>query len=214
MVFEKTTDSTGAYEFAENGGNRFIKADITYGIEVSKKDYLIAKDKMSTTGLTESTTFVQDFVVQFSPPEKPIRMPEVQYEVGKWNLLENSKDSLNFLLKIMQDNPTLKVELQAHTDSRGNDEANMILSQKRAQSCVDYLISKGIEKGRLVAKGYGETKLKFSDEQVNGKESKEEQEELHQQNRRTEFSVLSSDYVPGSGGDTPKEGEKTGEKPQ
>ncbi|MES2629436.1 MAG: OmpA family protein, partial [Bacteroidota bacterium] len=190
-------------------GNRFIKSDITYGIEIAKKDYLIAKDKMSTTGIGESTTFVQDFVVQYSPPNTAIRMPEVQYETAKWNLLENSKDSLNFLLKIMQDNPTLVVELQAHTDSRGDDQANLVLSQKRAQSCVDYLISKGVAKDRLIAKGYGETQLKISDDQVNAASGKAAQEELHQQNRRTEFSIVRSDYVPGAG--VPKEAES---KPQ
>lgn len=214
IPFEKTTDSTGQYQFADNGGNRFIKAEVTYGIEVTKKDYLVAKDKVSTTGISESTTFVQDFVVQYAPPSgKGLRMPEVQYELGKWALLPSSTDSLNFLLGIMKDNPTIKVELQAHTDSRGNDESNLILSQKRAQSCVDYLISKGIEKGRLVAKGYGETKLKFTDEQIAAAGDKNAQEALHQQNRRTEFAVLSSDYVPGSGAEV-KEGGPMDKKPE
>lgn len=214
VSFEKTTDASGQYEFADNGGARFIKPDITYGIEVNKKDFLVAKDKMSTSGITESTTFVQDFVVQYSPPNQAIRMPEVQYELGKFALLESSKDSLNFLLKVMMDNPTIVVELQAHTDSRGNDEDNMLLSQKRAQACVDYLISKKIEKDRLVAKGYGETKLKYSDEVISAGGDKEAQENLHQQNRRTEFSVLRSDYVPGGVPVAPKEVEKAEVQPE
>ncbi|HEX4887739.1 MAG TPA: OmpA family protein [Luteibaculaceae bacterium] len=195
--FEKTTDAEGAYDFTDNNGQRFIQPEKIYAIEVLKKDYLVAKDKIATTGLNESTTFVQDFVIQYTPANKAIRMPEVQYELGKYNLLENSKDSLNFLLKILQDNPTIVVELQAHTDSRGDDAANLDLSQKRAQACVDYLISKGIPKERMVAKGYGETQLKITDEQIKTAGSKSEQEALHQLNRRTEFSVLNSNYVPG-----------------
>ncbi len=205
--FEKTTDANGQYEFADNGGARFIKAEITYAVEVAKKDYLIAKDKISTTGINESTTFVQDFVVQYTPPNKPIRMPEVQYELGKWALLPNSKDSLNFLLQIMKDNPTIIVELQAHTDSRDNDESNMILSQKRAQSCVDYLVEKGVERERLQPKGYGETMPKYTDDQISAAGGKDAQEALHQQNRRTEFAVVKSDYVPGGAKPAPKEKE-------
>jgi len=204
--FEKATDANGGFEFADNAGVRFIKTDVTYAIEVAKKDYLIAKDKITTTGIGESTTFVQDFLVQYTPPNKSIRMPEVQYELGKWALLPNSKDSLNFLLNIMKDNPTLVVELQAHTDSRGDDEANMILSQKRAQSCVDYLIEKGIERDRLVPKGYGETMPKFTEEQISAETDKTAQEVLHQQNRRTEFSVIKSDFVPGGAKPAAKEG--------
>lgn len=212
IPFEKTTDANGLYEFAENGGNRFIKPDITYGIEVMKKDFLVAKDKLSTAGLNESTTFVQDFVIQNTAGKKALRMPEVQYELGKWALLESSKDSLNFLLKILNDNPTIMVELQAHTDSRGDDKANMELSQKRAQSCVDYLITKGVAKDRMVAKGYGETQLKYTDEQISAAGGKTQQEQLHQQNRRTEFAVLPTPYVPGGAVEATKPAEKKAEE--
>ena len=72
----------------------------------------------------------------------------------------NSEDSLAFLLKTLNDNGSIIIELSAHTDSRGSDKHNLDLSQARAQTCVDWLISKGIPAERMIAKGYGKTKLK------------------------------------------------------
>lgn len=198
--FETLTTETGEFLFGKNGYRRFINENTTYSIVVSKKDYLIGKDRISTVGLDESTIFYQEFFIQYSPPFKAISFPEVQYELGSYKLKENSKDSLEFLYELLVDNHTLVIELQAHTDSRGSDEANMELSQKRAQSCVDYLIERGIRRDRMVAKGYGETKLRISDEEI-AKLPPGEQEKAHQQNRRTEFAVLRNDYVPQESGD-------------
>ncbi|NQX97802.1 MAG: OmpA family protein [Flavobacteriales bacterium] len=85
----------------------------------------------------------------------------------------------------------MKIELSAHTDSRGGDSYNQKLSQKRAQSCVDYLIEKGIATSRLVSKGYGETKLIKSDTKIAKLKFKEDKEAAHQENRRTEFKIIS-----------------------
>ena len=84
----------------------------------------------------------------------------------------------------------MKIELSAHTDSRGTDAYNNKLSQARAQSCVDYLVEKGITKDRLVAKGYGETQLVITDAQITKMPTEEEKEAGHQQNRRTEFKII------------------------
>jgi peptidoglycan-associated lipoprotein len=122
--------------------------------------------------------------------------------LAKWDLLPESKDSLNFLYDIMTDNPNIVIELAAHTDSRGSNKANQELSQKRAQSCVNYLVEKGIHRDRMVAKGYGETRLLISDAQIAKLKTEEEKEAAHAKNRRTEFSVIREDFVPpaGSGG--------------
>lgn len=96
----------------------------------------------------------------------------------------------------MKDNPTIIVELNSHTDSRGSAEKNMKLSQERAQSCVDYLVKeKGIPPARLVAKGYGKTQLLISDAEIAKAKTKQEKEALHELNRRTSFRILSWDYV-------------------
>ena len=200
--FETLTTETGEFKFAENGTKRFINENTTYSIVVSKKDYLIGKDRISTTGLDESTIFFQEFIIQYSPPFKAVSFPEVQYALGSWELLPNSKDSLEFLYELLVDNHQLTIELQAHTDSRGSEEANLELSQKRAQACVDYLIERGIRKDRMTAKGYGETKLRISDEEI-AKLPAAQQEKAHQKNRRTEFAVLRNDYVPSEGVEEP-----------
>lgn len=193
---EVYTDAAGKYKFEGRTGARDINENTTYSITVTRQNYLIAKDKISTVGAEESMTFVQDFLIQYSAPNKPIALPEVQYEVGSWKLKETSKDSLNFLYDILIENANIVVELQAHTDSRGDDDKNMELSQKRAQSCVDYLISKGIDKERLKAKGFGETKLRIPDSKIDAMASDDEKEAAHQKNRRTEFSVIATNYIP------------------
>ncbi|MNR02849.1 Outer membrane porin F precursor [compost metagenome] len=85
----------------------------------------------------------------------------------------------------MTDNPTIWIELGSHTDSRGKDNYNLDLSQKRAESAVQYIISRGINKNRLTAKGYGETQL--LNKCANGVNCTEEE---HQLNRRTEFKIV------------------------
>jgi peptidoglycan-associated lipoprotein len=122
--------------------------------------------------------------------------------------------SLDNLVETLNDNPNVTIELMSHTDSRGTPADNFELSQKRAQSVVDYLISKGIAADRLQAKGYGESQAKVVDEKVvaeydflkvdevlteafiNQLETPELMEKAHQVNRRTEFKVLTTDYIP------------------
>jgi peptidoglycan-associated lipoprotein len=205
--FEASTDENGGFNFETNGALRYINPEVNYSMQVGKKDYLVAKDQISTLGLMESTTFVKEFFITYVAKPVEIEFPEVRYAYDKWELqvneTVNSKDSLDHLYKTLVDNPTIIVELQAHTDSRGKDKYNEDLSQKRAQSCVDYLISKGIPAARMVARGYGESKLRITDEQINKLKTSEEKEAAHQKNRRTTFAVLSFDYIPqGAEGDS------------
>jgi hypothetical protein len=94
----------------------------------------------------------------------------------------------------LRDNPNITVELMSHTDSRGSSKSNVDLSQRRAQSVVDYLISQKIDPARLGAKGYGETRL------LNKcKDGVKCSEEEHQRNRRTEFRITSTTFVPAEG---------------
>lgn len=198
--FEAMTDGSGAFTFDKKGEERFINPETNYSIEVSKPDYLVAKDQISTVGLSESTTFLKEYFITYTAPDKAIEFPEVRYAFAKAELQindeVNSADSLDFLYQTLVDNPTIIIELQAHTDSRGSDANNLDLSQRRAQSCVAYLESKGIPSERMVAKGYGERRLRITDAQIAQMATEEEKEAAHQKNRRTEFSVLSFDYVP------------------
>ncbi len=199
---EVKTDELGYYEFDQvpGGVQRYINNETSYTLDVSKESYLNGKGQETTVGLAESTKLVHDFKLQFFSPDVVIVFPEVRYDLGSAELqvneLVNSKDSLDFLFNTLSDNPTLVIELMAHTDARGKDAANMKLSQARAQSCVDYLVSKGVAKERLMAKGYGEVKPKIDEATIKALPSKEEKEAAHQKNRRTEFRVLRDDFVP------------------
>lgn len=110
----------------------------------------------------------------------------INYELNSARLTPESRNIIDeYLLKMMRDKPGIRVELAAHTDARGSDSYNMSLSERRAQSVVDYLVSKGISRSRLVPKGYGETRLK--NKCANGVTCSEAE---HAINRRTEFRVL------------------------
>jgi peptidoglycan-associated lipoprotein len=228
---ETKTDAAGHYKFAENGTNRYVNPNTTYIITASvandvktaqaPQGFLSSSDKAkeTTVGVEEAKTFKHDFCLV--PIERFIRFPDVLYDLGKADLRPESKDSLDFLYQTLLDNPTFVIELSSHTDFRGSDAANQKLSEARAKSCVDYLISKGINPARLKAKGYGE-KAPLEVKDAEGKvmytlseayinkttkgKPKEEFEALMQKNRRTVFSVLSKDFVdPNAPKELPKE---------
>jgi C-terminal peptidase prc len=116
---------------------------------------------------------------------KFINIPNIYYDVDKSTLRPESIKVLDSILVYFSQNPDLTIEIGSHTDSRGSDSYNLKQSQERAQTVVDYLVSKGVSRNRLVAVGYGKTKLinKCGD----GVDCTEEE---HQQNRRTTFRVL------------------------
>jgi outer membrane protein OmpA-like peptidoglycan-associated protein len=108
----------------------------------------------------------------------------------------NSKDSLNYLYDLLTRNPNFVIQLESHTDTRGKDAYNRDLSQRRAETCVNYLASRGIDKERMVPVGMGETSPLIKDSEINAMSTEEEQERAHQVNRRTVFKILRYDYVP------------------
>ncbi len=199
-INESMTGKDGSYNFK-------LKENTTYTITTetgkdsksathNKKGFLASKDSrvITTVGEPVSKDFIADF--QLGPIEDEIRMPEIRYDLGKYELRPESKDSLLFLYQTMVDNPSIVCELNSHTDSRGDAKKNQELSQNRAQSCVDFLVNeKKIAPARLVAKGYGKTMLLVGDDVIKNAKTKEEKEALHQKNRRTSFRILNWDYV-------------------
>lgn len=205
------TDGTMLRIKADGGKFQFkLKPEVEYVLAAYKKGFLNSKATASTMGLGEGKQFQLKF--ELVPVDKPISIDNIYYEFGKWDLLPESKNSVDSLAALLTLNPTTVIELMAHTDCIGDDASNSALSQKRAQSVVYYLISKGIQSGRLVAKGYGETAPKTVTKMLaqkypflkQGKElscsyieslkDKGQQEICHQINRRTEFRVISSNY--------------------
>ncbi len=205
------TDGTMLKMTAENGKFNFkLKPEVEYIVAAYKKGFLNTKTVASTVGIDDGKQF--QVRMELTPADLPISVDNIYYEFGKWDLLPESVTALDSLTELLVLNPTTVIELMAHSDCRGDDATNSEISQKRAQSVVSYLIAKGIQPGRLVAKGYGETSPKT----VTKKQAKEypflkqgreltcsfiesladekEREICHQINRRTEFRVLSSDY--------------------
>lgn len=179
-----TTDESGSYSF------ELIK-DTRYSIGAAKKDFYSQNDTLHTMAIRKSTNMILNLYLLPATTEE-IVMEGILYDFDKWDLLTESKVILNTLVNIMYKYPMLTIELASHTDNRGSDDYNQILSQKRAESCVEYLIRRGIQKERLVAIGYGETKPLVENA---------EKEEDHQLNRRTTFRILSNDFgvSPGEG---------------
>ncbi len=138
--------------------------------------------------VTLARIYYDDPWLSVSNVEKEATIIEnIYFEYEKATLLSQAIITLNKVVGVMQENPAIAVDIIAHTDSRGTDEFNMKLSEKRAQSAVEYIISNGISRNRLRAIGMGETHL------INGcKDGIECSEEQHAQNRRTEFKVKRS----------------------
>lgn len=111
-------------------------------------------------------------------------LDNIYYDVDKYDIRNDAKPTLDELAKVLKLNPDLKIELGSHTDCRAEDDYNLDLSQKRAQSAVDYLSTKGIASSRLIAKGYGETQLADNCECSSCSEAQ------HQKNRRTSFKIM------------------------
>ncbi len=206
---ETKSDAKGAYSF----NKAQVKARTSYELLCNKTSYFNKKARETTVGLETSKDFTIDFRLE-PIPDKPVVLPDILYDLAKWDLKPQYQDSLQGLIKTLDENETIVVELAAHTDSRGSDESNDILSQKRAESVVNYLIERGIDPDRLVAKGYGErvprklvknmVKDGFSFKAgtilttayIDSLSTKPEQEAAHALNRRTEFRILSKDFVP------------------
>jgi peptidoglycan-associated lipoprotein len=204
-TMESMSDDKGRFRFMLKPGTDYVITTVAEG-------YLRGRGNVSTRGKDQA----EDFNVEIVMPsiDDPIELPNIFYDFAKWTLREESKEALDQLVETLNENPEIVIELMAHTDARGSAEANMELSQQRAQSVVDYLIESGIDPDRLVPKGYGESQPKTVDEQmatnmpffkegdvlteeyIKALASEDYREIAHQINRRTEFKVLSTDYKP------------------
>ena len=205
------SDGTNSRVNARRDGTYKIKLnkEVKYVMLATARGYLNAKEQWDTKGLKDSKTYTLDFAL--SPISRPVKMENIFYEFGRWELTQASEKEMDALIKLLNDNPNITIELSAHTDMKGNEEFNQELSQKRAQACCDYLIKKGIEKERLTPVGYGKSKPVVADKALNKqypfipvdqaldeefilKLKSDQQEICNQINRRTEFKVIKTTY--------------------
>lgn len=176
--FELQTDAKGEFVIE-------ISKDAEFMLEGKKDKFFKNHTTANSIGLANSDTVEVELMLEPIILNLAIRLDNIYYDYNKWDIRSDAAVELDKLVKIMLENPEINIELSSHTDARGNDKYNMDLSQKRAQSAVDYIISKGIAPGRIYAKGYGESvilnrcknKVKCDDSE-------------HQLNRRTEFKVV------------------------
>jgi len=176
-----------------------VEVGKSYTLVTEKKGYFIKREPFTMIGkevplekLTKAENDTTYYVnITLDKPEVGIEITKlfhiapIYYDLDKSNIRNDASVELDKIVQILQDNPTIKLELGSHTDSRASTDYNQKLSQRRADSAVEYIISKGISRTRIVAKGYGESQL--VNKCADGVECTEEE---HQMNRRTEFKVL------------------------
>jgi len=181
---------------ADANGKFSVKLDTaaTYALVADRPGYFTARQSVTTVGkrppqeqlVNDQTdiripvTLTLDEIVK----NKAIAVENILYDYDKSDIRPDAAVELDKLVQTLNDNPKITIELSSHTDSRGKDAYNQALSQRRAQSAVDYIVSKGIDSKRITAKGYGEARPIVQNAKT---------EEQYQQNRRTEFQVTRID---------------------
>ncbi|HEY0272350.1 MAG TPA: OmpA family protein [Chitinophaga sp.] len=178
----QTVDESGLYLFT-------VEMKKRYKVLLERKDYFSKAIYSNTDTLAKiDSMYNPDICLKRYEVGKPVVLRDIYYDFDKATLRPESKPTLDSIVTIMADNRDINVEMSAHTDSKGKDAYNMKLSQARAQACVDYLVSKGVQANRLIARGYGKTRPIAPNTLPNGKDNPAGR----QLNRRTEFKVLST----------------------
>ncbi len=179
VIAQQVSNADGTFEFDLTKGKAF-KVTAEHVGYMGDSTHIVA-----VTPKQDTTIRVNLYLAPLKEKGDKIVLENLYYDFDKYNIRPDAALVLDHVVKVMRDNPTLKIELSSHTDSRGSDSYNMKLSQRRAQSAVEYIISRGISADRLVAKGYGETRL--INRCANSVKCTEEE---HQANRRTEIEVI------------------------
>jgi len=175
-----TTDMDGNFQTQ-------VQESTTYRAVASKTGYFTQSKSLTTDARDPAQpirNYSMEFVLDKIYKDKEIVLENIYYDYDKWNIRADAEPPLNKLVSVLQENPTIRIQLASHTDCRGELVYNQTLSQKRAQSAVDYLISRGIDPTRLTAIGYGESSP------ANSCDCNSCSEEEHQANRRTTFKVI------------------------
>jgi peptidoglycan-associated lipoprotein len=197
------TDAAGSYKVT-------LKAKTDYELFAAKEDYYDSKPEGQTTrGLELSTDLVQNFALQPFDFTTVFTLEGIYYDLDKANIRRDAALILDTMVTLLNKYPRIRIELGSHTDCRADSIYNQDLSQRRADSAVAYISSKGIDKERMIAKGYGETAL-VNDCACEGKVVKRAcTDEEHQLNRRTTFRLLDNKYIPKNKAEMKQNADKT-----
>ena len=190
QVIEETfTDSDGNFKF-------IVYSDEEYILIGEKENYFSTRGEFSTIGKELDKSKLKEFITNVEYEKnlildriivnKSIVLDNIYYDLDKSDIREDAAVELDKLIVILRDNPNISIELSSHTDDRASVEYNQNLSQRRAESAVSYILSKGIDDNRITARGYGESQLIILNAET---------EDEHQINRRTEFKVTSYEFI-------------------
>ena len=199
VIYDKTANDTiYNYNVSETGKYRYVslKSNHLYFMDVSKEGYfnkpyieLNTSDNKCLSAVERAYDYLRDFELEKIIVGRAIKIENIYFDLAKYNIRKSAAVELDKIVKLMQENPDIVIELSSHTDCRASFQYNMTLSDNRAKASANYIISKGISTQRIVGKGYGETKLVNDCECEGTKISRPCTEEEHQANRRTEFQV-------------------------
>jgi len=170
---QKSNSSTGKYVVV-------LPAGKNYGISIDAPDYAFYSKNIDIPDLKNFKEIFDEVCLQNVKAGTKIVLRNVFFDVDKASLTKESEGELNKLLEVLQQNPSVAIEISGHTDSDGDAQHNLVLSEQRAQSVNDYLVGKGIAKERMRFKGYGELKPVANNDSPENK----------QLNRRTEIEFL------------------------
>ena len=207
QLIEMVNKKLGDTDRQENAnGNNFgftLGEEKSYMIIAQKEDFYPDTAYTNTVGLTESTTIEKQLSLKPVPPppptptvveeeyediftDQPIELSNIYFDFDDDKILPDAEQDLTVILDLMRQYPDMVIELGSHTDAQGNDSYNQRLSARRATSSKEWLVDRGVKSSRIKAVGYGETQIR--NQCVNGIKC---DDELHRQNRRTEFKIIS-----------------------
>ncbi|MCC9166523.1 OmpA family protein [Pontibacter harenae] len=186
LVVKEKSQSEPASVLSDAKGEYFMNARVgdSFTFFGSKDGYL---NQQAVTNIPETANDTVSVALLFdkNEVERVIVLENIYYDLDKWDIRTDAAKELDKLVVMLKSNPSVNIEMGAHTDSRESYKYNQELSDKRAQAAVDYLVSQGVDRSRLRARGYGKTRL------INGcGEGVVCSEEDHQLNRRTEFKII------------------------
>lgn len=177
------THQTISHIQTDDAGNYFMTLPVgkDYAFNVNSKGYLFYSDNFLMANKSPDSTYIKNILLEPIASNASVVLKNIFFEVNKYELNPESQTELDNLVRLLNENPTMEIEISGHTDNVGKPSDNMILSNNRAKAVVNFLISKKINPGRLVAKGFGETKPLADNKTEAGR----------LQNRRTEMRVIS-----------------------
>lgn len=189
IEFIKLANNDTTFRYTDRNGRFAIQLEKNtyYQINVRRPGYLTYTNRVSTTQIAyDGDTIIPLQLQEIRKAKgKIVQLEGILYDFDKFDIREDMKPKLDVLVELMVQNPTIRVELSSHTDCRGSYSYNQKLSQRRAKSAMEYIVSQGVERDRIEAVGYGEMKLRNR-----CKDGIPCDEDEHEVNRRTEYKII------------------------